>query len=141
MAKNRTGEGRVGRGLTDHLYVDVDGTLLIWPARGGGATHAETMAARKLWRDEPLTEEERRHLPVINAELVRRINAWQAARPTGTLVIWSLGGTEHAKMARDLCGFPSGTPCIAKPDLMVDDAAGETFAKKFPMVHPDAFLA
>lgn len=106
----------LGRGETNHIYVDVDGTLLIWPTVPGSPRPGET--------------------PRVNKQLVRRLKDYQA-RYGAQLVIWTMGGTKHAEMARERCGL-DGAICIAKPDLAVDDA-GDGFKKKLPVVLPADF--
>lgn len=86
---------KIGRGETNHLYVDVDGTLLIWPTNPGSPRPGEQ--------------------PRINVELVECIKRWQSVSG-GQLVIWSMGGVKHCEMAAELCGFIG--VCIAKPDLI-----------------------
>lgn len=97
MAKNKTGEFRVGRGLTDHVFVDVDGTLLDWRGAVCGTWEAK---------------------PTINQRLVAELKKWKEKRG-GTLVVWSTGGPSHAKRAADYCGLDA--LCIGKPDIAVDD--------------------
>lgn len=90
----------------DVLYVDVDGTLLRWPGlkpgrvpRPGEPGHG----AR----------------PTVNAELVAALKEWH--RAGRTLVVWSHGGAEHARMAANLCGL-SPAACLPKPRAAIDDA-------------------
>lgn len=115
MATNKKGEGRVGRGLTDTIYVDVDSTLLMWP-------NGVDVGA-----------------PIINSRLVIELLKWRAGRPGGTIVVWTTGGKAHAEKAAQLC-FPSDTAivCVAKPDLIVDDGA-QILGTLIPTVLPDQF--
>lgn len=110
---------KIGRGETNHLYVDVDGTLLIWPTVAGSPRSGET--------------------PKVNEALVDCIKRWLKVSK-GRLVIWSMGGPEHAELAATLCGFDTCI-CIAKPDLVIDDAAHKLFMPKFPGMLPEAFCA
>lgn len=129
---------KIGRGETNHLFVDVDGTLLMWPAPGrpGAPTDeqrhrliAALLAGVKEWDG----------MPTINRRLVESVKAWHAASG-GTLVIWSMGGTPHAIAARDICDFGSERVlCIAKPDLAIDDNP-HVWGKRGVLVDsPDAF--
>lgn len=108
---------KLGRGETNHVFVDVDGTLLIWPTTPGSPRPGET--------------------PAVNADLVRRLKSWQARGMR--IVIWTMGGVQHAELARDLCGL-AGALCIAKPDIAIDDA-GDGFKRKLPVVLPAEFPA
>ena len=111
---------KIGRGETNHLFVDVDGTLLSWPPPGrpGGPTEEQRKNARAYLRSEAF---EAAWLPKVDTVLVENVRQWHKASG-GTLVIWSMGGAEHAAMARDFCGLPLlRVVCIGKPDLAVDD--------------------
>lgn len=116
MAANKTGEGRVGRGLTDTIYVDVDGTLLGWPL---GVNNSE---------------------PIINQRLVSELLKWRERR-NGTLVVWTTGGKKHAEMAAAKC-FPGDESivCMAKPDLIVDDC-GQILGTTIRVALPEEFNA
>lgn len=105
---------KVGRGETNHVFVDVDGTLLIWPTRAGSPLPGET--------------------PMVNLPLVAALRRWAAAG--GRIVIWTMGGLAHAEMARQLCGLDA--ICIPKPDLVVDDGP---LLKKFPVATPTGFAS
>lgn len=107
---------KVGRGETNHVYVDVDGTLLIWPTRPGAPQPGET--------------------PRVNSALVDCLKSWQRSSG-GRIVVWTMGGCAHAEMAADLCGLESVT-CIAKPDLVIDDGP-EFFKRKLPVQSPEEF--
>lgn len=126
----------VGRGETNHVFVDVDGTLLVWPTKPGSPHSLELEAARRFARGEPLSALQAARLPRVNAELVRALKLWQE-QTGGTIVIWTMGGRAHAELARTLCWL-DGAVCIAKPDLAVDDA-GEAFRKKLPVCLPGDF--
>ena len=110
---------KIGRGETNHLYCDVDGTLLIWPTKPGAPQPGE--------------------IPKVNAELVANVKAWHKDSG-GVLVIWSMGGPAHAVMARDLCEFGvERVICIGKPDLAIDDNP-HVWGKRGPLVSaPEAF--
>lgn len=108
-----------GRWVTNHVFCDVDGTLLLWPTVPGSPQPGET--------------------PTVNVELVEALRAWKR-ESGGTIVLWSRGGTAHADMARALCAIEA--VCIAKPDLMIDDADPMLLKKKLLLVKPrDAFAA
>ena len=135
MGKNRTGDYRVGRGITDHVFVDVDGTLLIWPTKGGGATGNELSAFRTACTGGQC---DARLLPKVNVALVSELQEWQRRR-NGRIVIWTMGGPDHANMARVFCGLEGDVLCIGKPDLIVDDAGQALIAKKHRVVMPQDF--
>jgi hypothetical protein len=150
MAEDRKGEGRVGRGITDHVFVDVDGTLLVWPTKPGGASAGEVEAAYRnvnalSSRSPALVIAEDRHLvPRVNWDLVEELEAW-AARRNGTIVIWTMGGTSHAELAMRCCDWDRGEDafpkvrCIAKPDVMVDDAKHEKWTARHRVIQPHEF--
>lgn len=133
MARNRIGPNLVGRGLTNYVYVDVDGTLLLWPGNPGAPTQQQVENAMKAYRSEPFFDE---LMPAVNVELVDRLKDWQQ-RSGGCIVIWSMGGKAHAEMARAFCGLLMAT-CLAKPDIAIDDG-GENFLRKLPVVLPGNF--
>lgn len=108
----------MGAGLTNHVFVDVDGTLLIWPTRAGSPGPGE--------------------VPKVNQPLVDQLKAWKV-KTGGTLVIWTRGGTAHAEMARKLCGLDA--ICVAKPEVTIDDADAPLLAKKLRIVKPHEFKA
>lgn len=84
---------------TPTVYVDVDGTLLLWRGRYGDGT------------------------PLINAPLVERIR--QQHKDGVRIYVWSRAGAKHAKMATTFCGIVdivSGH--MHKPQEMVDDDFG-----------------
>lgn len=118
MAADKQGEGRVGRGITDHLYVDVDDTLFM--GNGSGP---------------------------VNWPLVEEIKKWysqrEAAGAEPCIVIWTMGGAAHAEEAMMKCDLDMGfrVVCIAKPDLMVDNGGHQWFYNKFRVVLPEAFKA
>lgn len=131
---------RIGRGETNSLFVDVDGTLLMWPEPGrpGGPTADQRLqlATQLLigilqWPG----------MPTINRRLVHEIKEWHRASG-GTLVIWSMNGAAHATGARDLCEFgKEGVLCIAKPDLAIDDNPHVWSKGSMLVAAPDAFTA
>lgn len=117
MAHDKQGEGRIGRGLTDHLYIDVDDTLL-----------------------KGLTRE------VLSWAFVDAVKAWYRQRhdhgASPVIVIWSVGGMKRAQEADVACKFTEegyAVANIAKPDLMIDNGGHEWFYRKFKVVHPDTF--
>jgi hypothetical protein len=147
--RNGTGQGRVGRGATDWLYVDVDGTLLLWPTDPGAPRFEEIEETRK-WIENPMD-------PKINSALVAKINVglvaailvWLAERRLHggepKVAIWSMGGQDHAALAFRMCFARvqierNDFVCLAKPDLMVDDGARHLMAKH-PVVLPHEFKA
>jgi hypothetical protein len=105
---------KLGRGETGHVFVDVDGTLLIWPTRPGSPRPGET--------------------PSVNRPLVDALKRWTATG--GRVVIWTMGGIAHAEMARELCALDAAV-CMAKPDIVVDD--GDVL-RKMPFASPAAFV-
>lgn len=141
MGANRTGEGRVGRGITDHVYVDVDGTLLLWPTKAGSPKPIEIEALRCVLAGGSAPRE---HLPAVNTRLVVQLTQWYfkrvAADGVPVLVIWTMGGPPHADMARRWCNFDTRMHimCVGKPDMMVDDG-GARFLPKHPVVLPHEF--
>ena len=101
---------------TNCVFCDVDGTLLFWPTIPGSPQPGET--------------------PKVNTALVDELLRWQRTSG-GQLVVWSRGGREHAIRAAELCGLQA--VCLAKPDVMVDDADPMRFRKKQLVVTPDTF--
>lgn len=89
----------------ESVYVDVDGTLLLWPGRSPGAVPRPAEAGH----GEP---------PAVNEPLVDVVKKWH--RDGRTPVVWSQGGAKHARMAADLCGLAPGA-CLRKPAAVVDD--------------------
>ena len=85
------------------LYVDVDGTLLLW--------HPDTPGKVRSLKT-----------PRINTILVKAIRQWYL--PTHTLVIWSATSQGHAEYAATITKLDTLNPppiCLKKPDAMVDD--------------------
>ena len=101
---------------TNTIFCDVDGTLLIWPTLAGSPKAGET--------------------PTINQRLVNALLAWQQ-KSGGQLVIWSRTGLDHARMCARLVGLDA--ICLAKPDMMIDDADAALLVKKFRVVKPEQF--
>lgn len=129
---------KIGRGETNHLYVDVDGTLLVWPKPGnpGGPTDAQKANAWAYLRGEA---HDAAVLPTINAQLVSRIKDWHA-RSGGNLMIWSMGGSYHSELARRFCGLEHERVfCLAKPDLAVDDNPLVWSKRRLDVVGPNDF--
>ena len=95
------------------VYVDVDGTLLIWPGPRPGRV------PRKGELEFGLP-------PAVNTKLVKRL------RDSGAqIIIWSRGGEAHAEYAARFCGLDDiVTACLTKPDLIVDD--GQLEQKRLP---------
>ena len=81
---------------TPTVYVDVDGTLLLWRERYG------------------------KGVPLINEPLV---NSLRHQHEGGTMIyLWSRGGAKHAEMAADFCGIKRIVAgYMHKPQMMVDD--------------------
>lgn len=152
MATNRTGEGRVGRGITDTLCVDVDGTLLLWPTKPGGATPSELAAAHRnvaalADRTPALVRyEDRDYVPSVNWPLVDAIKSWYDHRSDAgaspRIIIWTMGGSAHAALAMMCCGFDMGymVECIGKPDLIIDDAKHDKLFASHRAVLPRDFI-
>lgn len=142
MGQNKSGAFRVGRGLTDHVFVDVDGTLLLWPTAAGAPAEHEVEALNEYILGNRVNA---KHLPRSNVPLVLELTKWYDARKRAggdpVLVIWSMGGPGHAAAAREYCAFPPYMSifCMGKPDVIVDDATGETLARKHTCVQPDNF--
>lgn len=109
---------KLGRGKSDHLYVDVDGALLIWPTNPGAPQAGE--------------------VPKVNDRLVAEIKSWLLLDNKNSLVIWSMGGAAHADMARRLCGFENAI-CIRKPGLAIDDNLFVWGKRKLDVVLPHEF--
>lgn len=143
MGANQCGEGRVGRGITDAVYVDVDGTLLFWPTSLGGPTPQELRNARDKCAGLPHTPG---MLPRVNTRLVGELHRWYVTRVSKggspVIVIWSMGGRQHALMAVTFCDFPAAMHirCLPKPDCIVDDGGGALLFKKHPVQLPHEFM-
>ena len=91
------------------VYVDVDGTLLIWPGpKPGSAQKGVT--------------------PPVNEKLIDGLYFWKLSRiaarlEPGWLVVWSRGSQAHIDWAVDLCDIRSIVDvAIRKPDMAIDDA-------------------
>lgn len=79
-------------------FVDVDGTLLLWPS---GAVGEGT--------------------PAPNTALVRRLRAWKAK--DRRIYLWSRGGESHARQAAAFCDASDLFDAfLNKPSVMIDDA-------------------
>lgn len=95
-------------GLERAAFVDVDGTLVLWPApdvgrvpRGGEAGTGEA--------------------PVVNAKLVERLRALK--RDGWEIYVWSRGGTKHADRAVAYCGIADIVEAtLPKPSRLYDDS-------------------
>lgn len=84
---------------TPTIYVDVDGTLLLWKGRYGDG------------------------VPKANAALIAHLSA---AANAGTLIyLWSRAGAAHAKQAAEFCGCRHlFTAFLHKPQQTFDDDYG-----------------
>lgn len=78
------------------LYVDVDGTLLLWHPKTPHKAHSLPN-------------------PRINTQLVRAIIQWYQLH--FTLVIWSATGQQHAKYAAELNGLQP--TILKKPEMII----------------------
>ena len=142
MGANQQGEGRVGRGITDAVYVDVDGTLLLWPTVQGAPSPEELRNARDKVLGLPHTPS---MLPRPNARLIAELHRWYVTRiakgGSPVIVIWSMGGRAHALMAAELCDFPRAMHirCMPKPDCIIDDGGPALLFKKHPVLQPHEF--
>ena len=86
-------------------YVDVDGTLVIWPGPKAG---------RVPRRNHPHCGE----LPAINHELVNKL-----IKQDERIIVWSRGGAKHAKDAAEFCGIMHLViACLEKPRTVIDDS-------------------
>lgn len=93
------------------IYVDVDGTLLLWPGGRPGRVPRRT---------EPGFGES----PAINSALVASLIEWKISEVAEgrTLVVWSHGGRGHAELAGRLTGLtPYVDAFLPKPRLWIDD--------------------
>ena len=87
----------------DVVYVDVDGTLLLWPGTTPG------------FRNE--------YEPIVNVALVKALQAWHRVDPTRTLVVWSANGASHAVYATMKANISNiVTVHLTKPQVFVDDS-------------------
>ena len=96
---------------TNVIYVDVDGTLLIWPGPKPGQSQAH-----------------RGVIPPVNEKLITALYAWKLRRASGglknetMLVVWSRGSMSHIKWAVTLCDIWDIVDLVTrKPDMVVDD--------------------
>lgn len=90
------------------LYVDVDGTLLLWPGDDPGSVPRPG-------------EPGHGQAPTINTAVVMLINARHSAG--WQIIVWSNGGARHAELAAKHAGvFNLCHACLAKPRAMVDNA-------------------
>lgn len=110
------------KGETPTIYVDVDGTLLIWPGKAGRPPREGEAGFGEI--------------PKVNAPLVEALRRWH--RDGKVLVFWSRGGTKHCEFAAQLCGLKPNA-CLPKPRIAIDDAprtvtAGEP--KGFRIIGP-----
>lgn len=113
-------------GETPAVYVDVDGTLLLWPDRPGRVPRPGEPGHGKP--------------PTINKALADALRAWH--RGGRCLVLWSRGGKAHCEYAAQLCGLKPDA-CLPKPRVAIDDkpitvTAGEV-KRGFVVVGPHNF--
>ena len=87
------------------VFVDVDGTLLLWPGERPGRVPRPGEPGH----GQP---------PAINRGLVDALKAWHG--DGRVLVIWSRGGIDHCRMAAQLCCLKPDA-CVPKPDAAIDD--------------------
>lgn len=86
------------------IYVDVDGTLLIWPEPNPGVR-------------QPGVE------PEIHWDLVRVLRKWKQEFPEKELIIWSANGKKHAQKVTHLCGLQHYVDAfLTKPSMCIDDS-------------------
>lgn len=87
----------------DPIYVDVDGTLLIWPEPNPGR--------RKFGAN-----------PIINTKVQRFLFEIKRYNPKVRVYLWSANGAEHALDAMWGCGLEKVVDdCLTKPRLYIDD--------------------
>ncbi len=101
------------RDFSNHktIYVDVDGTLLLWP--GGRPGRVPRKGESGFGAP-----------PAINEKLVNALKLWKLAEVDQgrTLVIWSHGGRVHAELAGRLTGLSQYVDAfLPKPRLWIDD--------------------
>ena len=88
------------------IYVDVDGTLLIWPEPDPGVYYVG---------------QENTQEPKINEKVVDQIKLFHEGG--WEIVVWSANGREHAQWAVDFCGIgPYIIAVLKKPLIFIDDS-------------------
>lgn len=86
------------------VYVDVDGTLLIWPE--------PTPGVRKGGVE-----------PAFNSNLISVLIHWKQTFKNRELVVWSANGSDYARKACVGCGLTGFVDaCISKPHVFIDDS-------------------
>ena len=91
------------------VYVDVDGTLLIWPGPKPGSAQKDVT-------------------PPVNEKLIEALRRWKnyrrvAGLEPGFLVVWSRGSQAHIDWAIALCRIDDIVDAaVRKPDMAIDDA-------------------
>jgi hypothetical protein len=88
------------------IYVDIDGTLLIWPGQKSG---------RPPRRNEELYGVP----PSVNEKLANALREWHKSGKS--LVLWSRGGADHCRKAAKMCRLEPDA-CLPKPYATFDDA-------------------
>lgn len=99
------------------VFVDVDGTLLLWPGdkpgrppRPGDTGHGEE--------------------PTVNEAVVARVRELHAQGYQ--IVLWSSGGAFHAQDASRRCDIrPLVHAHVAKPSVIIDDAGIRWIDKRY----------
>lgn len=102
------------------LFVDVDGTLIIWSGAHPGRAFSGS--------------------PKVNTKLADWLITTKKGNPNVQIYVWSRGGQQHARWAvqyAHLDGYVA--QCMAKPDLFVDDSF--TWLKKRSRMRPDLTMA
>lgn len=85
------------------LYVDVDGTILFWPAPNQGHHQSGTE-------------------PVVNEDLMIVLKHYKQSRPNSKLIAWSANGEEYARRWLTYCGIVDVFDLVlGKPQGFVDD--------------------
>lgn len=102
------------------IFVDVDGTLILWSENRPGKAFSG--------------------VPKMNMRLIRWLIEWRRKNPEGNIYVWSTSGAIHAEWAVEFCGLEELIDgAMAKPDLIVDDSF--TWLKKRARMHPDLTMA
>lgn len=105
--------------LRESVFVDVDGTLLIWSEPAPGTVDIGGK-------------------PKINWKLIHRLRDWK--RDTGgEIVIWSGNGKQHAQWAVEVAEIGDIVDAVhAKPRAMIDDSFEWFFRRR--LYRPDGAL-
>ncbi len=102
------------------IFVDVDGTLIIWSGDRPGRAFSGS--------------------PKVNTKLIDFLKTAKKENPNVKIYVWSTGGQDHARWAvdyADLNGYVDY--CMAKPGLIVDDSF--TWLKKRARMFPDLTMS